>query len=145
MLIAAIITGLISLVFGILWVFNAWPDNYGDRNFFFPIAFLVTGFIWLFCFFAALNLQFGSSQLTGYIYSASDTAGYTTGHIRFSENAGTDQQPSFCAKSDSKAGQQIRELAGSGKKVSVTIPPFFYFSNNLFACGTTETKIRVVL
>lgn len=95
-------------------------------------------------FLASLNFRISSQQLTGFIYSSEDRAGYTTGHLRFSENAGTDEQPSFCAPSSSKAGEQIREYAGSGKKVKISIPPYFYFSNNPFACGTDKMVITEI-
>jgi len=91
-----------------------------------------------------LNLQWGTQNLTGYIYSNEDRAGYTTGHIRFSENAGTDEQPSFCAPSDSEAANKIKEYSGTGKKVKVTVPPYFYFSNNPFACGTDKVNVTEV-
>lgn len=96
---------------------------------------------WLIAIASTLNIQFGTQQLTGYIYSSDDRMGYTVGHLRFSENAGADSQPKFCAPSNSKAAQQIRELAGSGKKVEVVVPPYFYLSNNPFACGTDKVTI----
>ena len=105
---------------------------------------MVLGMITVIAFLFSLNVRFGSEQLTGYIYSSSDRMGYTKGHIRFSETAGEDVQPSFCAPSNSKPGQQIREYAGSGKKVRINIQPYFYFSNNPFACGTPETVIEEI-
>lgn len=65
----------------------------------------------------------GEDIYTGYIYSAEDGIAQTTGHLRFSENAGMDEQPSFCM--DKKDGQRLKELAGSGKKVRVTVPAGF--------------------
>lgn len=75
--------------------------------------------------FAAASVQVntGEKQYTGYIYSAEDGIAETVGHLRFSENAGMDEQPSFCV--DKKDGQQIKDLAGSGKKVKVTVPAGF--------------------
>lgn len=75
----------------------------------------------------------GETQYTGYIYSAEDSFGdKTTGHLRFSEAAGKDNQPDFCVqKAD---GWRIKELAGSGKKVKVTIPAGFKFAW-LWDCG----------
>lgn len=72
---------------------------------------------------ACARVSTGEKQYTGYIYSAEDGIAKTTGHLRFSENAGMDKQPSFCV--DKKDGQQIKDLAGSGKKVKVTIPAGF--------------------
>jgi hypothetical protein len=103
----------------------------------------ILGFVGFFGFLATINLQMGQSTLTGYIYSAETKFGYTTAHIRFSQNAGTDAQPEFCVKSDSEAGQAIQQYTGTDTKVRITIPPYFYFANNPFACGTTSTKIQV--
>lgn len=143
MLIAAIITGIIGLVCGIVWIVNFFKDGIYEGGIFWGIGFWVFGVIWFFTFLASLNMNFGTNNLTGYIYSSDTKFGYTTGHIRFSENAGMDEQPSFCVKSDSEAGRQIKELTGSGKKVSITEPPYFYFANNPFACGTTKMTIEV--
>ena len=89
-----------------------------------------------------VRLSWSTQNLTGYIYSADSALGYTTAHIRFSEQAGMDVQPSFCVKTNSDPGKQIKELVGSGKKVRITIPPYFYLAANPFACGTTEMVIE---
>ena len=72
---------------------------------------------------SCLRLNTGEKQYTGYIYSAEDTLFATTGHLRFSENAGMDEQPAFCV--DKANGQKIKDLAGTGKKVKVTVPAGF--------------------
>lgn len=77
----------------------------------------------LFCICSCFQLNTGDKQYTGYIYSAEDGIAETIGHLRFSENAGYDEQPSFCV--DKKDGAQVKELAGSGKKVRVTVPAGF--------------------
>ena len=64
----------------------------------------------------------GEKVYTGYIYSVGDTLNKTVGHIRFSENAGEDSQPSFCAVKGSEDAQKIKELAGTGKKVKIAVP-----------------------
>lgn len=79
--------------------------------------------IMLICICSCFQLNTGDKQYTGYIYSAEDGIAETVGHLRFSENAGYDEQPSFCV--DKKDGAQVKELAGSGKKVRVTIPAGF--------------------
>lgn len=69
----------------------------------------------------------GEQTLTGYVYSAEDKLGNkTVGHLRFSETAGEDSQPSFCVQK--KDGHTLKELAGSGKKVRVKIPAGFAFA-----------------
>lgn len=77
----------------------------------------------LICICSCFQLNTGEKQYTGYIYSAEDGIAETIGHLRFSENAGYDKQPSFCV--DKKDGAQVKELAGSGKKVRVTVPAGF--------------------
>lgn len=148
MLVAAIITGLIGLAGGVLWLVTKLSSKgdygYGEGNILGAVLFYVFGVIWFLTFLMALNWSWSTDTLTGYIYSADSRAGYITGHIRFSEQAGQDVQPSFCVKADSEPGKQIRELAGSGQKVRVNIPPYFYFANNPFACGTTDMTIEKV-
>lgn len=98
-----------------------------------------------FFFVGAVHMDLSSQSLTGYIYSSSNNvAGYTTAHIRFSENAGTDAQPEFCVKADSDAGRAIAKYVGSGKKVKVEIPSYFYLANNPFVCGTTKMTVTEV-
>ena len=82
-------------------------------------------FIISFALFGAthFNLNTGEKQYTGYIYSAEDGLARTVGHLRFSENAGMDEQPEFCVNKED--GQQIKDLAGSGKKVKVVVPAGF--------------------
>lgn len=135
-----LIASIILTVLGIGCIFKAISDDYDGEGWF------VGGFVLLvisfFVFLPTVNINWGTQNLTGYIYSNEDRAGYTVGHIRFSENAGTDEQPSFCAPSDSVAADKIKEYAGSGKKVKVTVPPYFYLSNNPFACGTNKVVVE---
>ncbi len=65
----------------------------------------------------------GDKTYTGYIYSVTESLGETEAHLRFSEYAGEDSQPSFCLAKDDIG--MARELAGSGKKVKVYIPSGF--------------------
>lgn len=143
MIILAIILGVISL-----WLFlmgiAKWRESDGYEGGGWLVAGGIVGVIWFIVFLMTFRLNTGTNNLTGYIYSSKTSFGYTTGHIRFSEQAGMDAQPSFCVKADSEAGKQITELAGSGKKVVVTEPAYFYFTNNPFACGTTNMKVEVV-
>lgn len=92
-----------------------------------PVVFMLSciGII-AFVTFGMVCIQWspGEAQYTGYIYSAEDGLGdKTRGHLRFSEYAGKDEQPSFCVQKTD--GWKIKELAGSGKKVKVTIPAGF--------------------
>ena len=83
------------------------------------IALFIAAIFTISCF----RLNTGEKQYTGYIYSAEDTLFQTVGHLRFSENAGMDEQPAFCV--DKSNGQKIKDLAGTGKKVKVTVPAGF--------------------
>lgn len=143
MLIVAIITGIIGLILTILWVVS-WvkAGDVFDSNPWLFWSGAVFNCLWFIIFLFSLNLQLSTQNLTGYIYSSEDRLGYTTAHIRFSEQAGTDSQPYFCVKTESKAGNDIHTYAGSGKKVKVTVPPYFYLANNPFACGTTKMHIE---
>lgn len=96
-----------------------WGDDHPFLVSFGVVVLLILGGFLLCC----LQLNTGEKQYTGYIYSAEDGIAATVGHLRFSENAGMDEQPSFCV--DKKDGQQIKDLAGSGKKVKVTVPAGF--------------------
>lgn len=85
-----------------------------------PIILIIGGIWTLFC----IHWSVGEQIYTGYIYSVDDGLGNSTnGHLRFSKYAGKDEQPSFCVEKAN--GQQIKELAGSDKKVRVTIPAGF--------------------
>lgn len=77
----------------------------------------------VFILLCCVHINFGEEIYTGYIYSAEDGIAQTTGHLRFSESAGMDEQPSFCV--EKRDGEQLKELAGSGKKVRVTVPAGF--------------------
>ena len=68
----------------------------------------------------------GEKVYTGYIYAAEDGLLSTTGHIRFSQNAGEDVQPSFCVRK--RNGNNIKKYVGADKKVVVTIPSGFAIS-----------------
>lgn len=105
-------------------------------------AAILTGIALVIAFFMSFKWHIGTDQYTGYIYSAETAFGYTTGHLRFSENAGEDTQPSFCVI-DAEQGDLVRSLAGSGKKVKVTVSSRgVFFSNNPFACsGNTSIEI----
>lgn len=138
MIIAAIILAVLAVIC-VIAAFNSYDgEGWGVAA---VCLFFVAFFVGLF----SMHLDLSSQNLTGYIYSSSTNwAGYTTAHIRFSEQAGTDAQPEFCVKADSDAGRAIAKYAGSGTKVKVEIPSYFYFSNGLGVCGTTNMKITEV-
>jgi len=88
-----------------------------------------------------LRWKIGTDVMTGYIYSVEEEFGRGTVHIRLGENAGADSQEPFCVRGENL--EKARGLAGSGKKVKVTIPSTgFRFENDYFAC-TSEPIIEV--
>lgn len=91
-------------------------------------------------FLATFHWNAGEDVFTGYIYSTEDFLSNTTVHIRFSENAGTDEQPSFCVSEEDR--KLVKELAGSGKKVRVTRAPMIRFEWP-WKCGI-PAKVEVV-
>ncbi len=100
------------------------------------------GFIAFMALLMSLNYSTTAEHLSGYIYSSeTNWTGYTRAHIRFSQNAGQDVQPSFCVKADSEPGQAIAKYTGTDTKVKIEIPRYFYLSNNPWACGTTAMTI----
>ena len=87
------------------------------------VGILIIATILLFFGILCFHLNTGEKQYTGYIYSAEDGIATTVGRLRFSETAGMDEQPSFCV--DKRDGKQVKDLAGSGKKVKVIVPAGF--------------------
>lgn len=93
-------------------------------------------------FFACIRWQIGTDIRTGYIYSVDEEFGRGTVHIRLSENAGKDSQKPFCVSGENL--EKARALAGSGKKVKITIPATGpRFENDYFAC-TSEPVIEEI-
>ena len=73
-------------------------------------------------FFMSFRWQIGEANYTGYIYSRDSRLGYTTYHIRFSQNAGEDNQPSFTVKAGSEEEAKLDKLVGAEKKVLIFVP-----------------------
>ena len=87
------------------------------------------------CLSAATRFEIGTSQYTGYIYSTDTVWGYTTAHIRFSEQAGQDEQPSICFYGEE--AEKAKALTGTGVKVKIYEEgKGFTFVDNPFACGS---------
>lgn len=105
-----------------------WSGELTKDPWWFNHPFIVT-FLLVLAITAMVSLLFfiqwntGEDIYTGYIYSTEDFFGKTSAHIRFSENAGADSQPSFCVSAED--AQMVKELSGSGIKVKVTIPAGF--------------------
>jgi len=114
------------------------------------VASLIIGglslFACIFCTSAAVNLHATSDNYTGYIYSSEKSIfGVNTYHIRFSENAGMDKQPSFCVGTNHKdVSDKLNQYVGSGKKVQITYPAYFYLSNDPGTCGSDGITVKEV-
>jgi len=131
-----IVISLMLLVLAVvLFVWGVSSDWGGERRLF---TGLVVGIVALIMLAFTIRWQFGDSTLTGYLYQRSDAYGYATYDLRFSQNAGMDNQPSFCVQSGSREDLKLRELVGKDdKKVEIFIPAKgFHMVNNYFECAS---------
>lgn len=120
------------LVISIIW---AIIDDWYSAS---PIiTVIVTGFILFVLTMVCIKFNVSSSSLTGYVYQRSESFGYVMYDLRFSQNAGTDSQPSFCVKAGSEADVNISKYVGTDTKVFITIPyAAFRISDNMFECSS---------
>lgn len=138
MITITIILGIIALVLLIMSAFNIDEEIGGVLL----VLGLVLGVAWFVCFMLISNVKFGSDTLTGYVYSKDSFGGVNNYHIRFSENAGTDAQPSFCANKTSAISKKIDTYVGTGKKVRVEVPATgWYFSNDVIHCTSDPSSV----
>lgn len=72
-----------------------------------------------------MHISTGEKTYTGYIYSTEDVLDKTNVHIRFSKDAGKDEQPVFCVKNGTVNSEKFKDLAGSDNKVKIKIPAGF--------------------
>lgn len=78
-----------------------------------------------------------SENLSGYVYQRGETLGYARYDLRFSQNAGKDNQPSFCVKAGSEQDEKMKQYLGEDKKVNVYVPTHhFRFVNNPWECSS---------
>lgn len=97
----------------------------------------VTGFVWLIVLMFAIKWQPSSDTLTGYIYQRNNRYGYANYSLRFSQNAGMDEQPSFCVRAGSVEDNKLKDFVGKEVKVQVAIPSRgFRIVNNPFECSS---------
>ena len=142
MLIAALIIfviGALSLGFAL----SQFTSN-GDGEF---AAFIGGGGIFVAIILVLLSMRWnvGSQNLTGYIYQRSDKWGFVTYDLRYSQGAGTDDQPSFCVASGSDEDKKLQKVVGTNDKVSIIVPSAgFRFVNNPFTCAAFASLDRVI-
>ena len=112
---------IISIIIPILIIFT----RYRRMGYYDELA-LTLSMIWItlsiILFVNMFKWQMSSDIYTGYIYSRDSKFGYTTYHIRYSLNAGDDQQPSFTVKSGSSQEAELDKLVGSDTKVVIKVP-----------------------
>lgn len=143
-----VILGLIILsilswgIFG--WGAHAYNESYDGevRMWVGGVLGTINAVLLLISLFCCFRWQIGTDVRTGYIYSVDEAFGEGTVHIRMGKNAGEDTQEPFCVNDENL--EKARSLAGTGKKVRVTIPATgFRFENNFFAC-TSKVIIEEV-
>lgn len=138
MIAVVLVFALLAVVFGVI---GAWGTRIHNKEYFEGEVRMYGG--WTLCAFngvlaiilllTCFRWQIGTDTRTGYIYSVDEEFGKGTVHIRLSENAGEDAQEPFCV--DGENLEKARKLAGSGKKVIVTLPATgIHFENDFFAC-----------
>lgn len=110
-----------------------------------PVLSTVAGTVLIIVLFAAVKWGISSDSLTGYVYQRNEAFGYASYSLRFSQNAGTDEQPSFCVKAGSEEDNKIRQYVGTDTKVQISTPTSpLRLVNNPFEC-TAESKLDKVL
>lgn len=112
------------------------------------------GGFWIICL-SAIALMFvvplsfkwkvSNDNLTGYVYQRNEAFGYASYSLRFSQNAGTDSQPSFCVKAGSAEDKKIAQYVGTDSKVRIETPSSnLRFENNLWACSSESRLTEVI-
>lgn len=100
---------------------------------------LVFGLIFAVVLMLGLQWNLGDDTYTGYIYSVEGVFDRVKGHIRFSQNAGSDEQPSFCVAKERR--EELEQYVGKDIKVQVSVPAGFGWS--LTGC-VNQATIKVM-
>lgn len=87
---------------------------------------IIFGFIFVIVLMLGLQWNLGDDTYTGYIYSVEGVFDRVKGHIRYSQNAGSDQQPSFCVAKERR--EELEQYVGKDIKVQVKVPAGFGWS-----------------
>jgi len=144
MIILTIIIGILALILLITGIYRQSVHYYGGWEI--SIGVMLFSLLIVLLLFIT-NVKLSDQTLTGYVYSKDSFAGVTRYHIRYSENAGEDSQPSFCTNTDSESDKSnaklLDSLVGSGEKVTVNIPSVgWYFSNDLWHCSSNAKLLK---
>ena len=106
---------------------------------------IATGSIAFFMPFFFVKWQPSADTLTGYIYQRNNSYGYASYSLRYSQNAGADEQPSFCVRSGSEQDKTLQEFVGKDAKVQVTVPSSgVRLVNNPWACRSFASFDKVI-
>lgn len=131
---------IVIFIAGAVWAEKEWHEGLLILC---TLGVVFTLVAWIVTLCETTDCHFGEDTYTGYIYSVTKS-GFgkrTAGHLRFSESAGGDSQPSFCVKEED--ADYLRSLAGSGKKVRVTIPDAGFVRGEMFTCIIPATVEEV--
>jgi len=124
---------LLLLGAGVFGTVKAFKDD--NVGMFF--AFLTIGLVGLLLSALLVRWQPANQTLTGYVYQRQDRWGYSKYSLRFSQNAGMDEQPSFCVKSGSEEDKKIAKFVGADTKVEIFVPSSgLRIASNFFECSS---------
>lgn len=141
-MVVGLVVCLVLLVLGIMWAILAYNDYDYSVG---AMALILLSAIGVLVFaLLAMKWQIGTSTLTGYVYQRSESFGYVSYDLRYSLNAGQDNQPSFCVKAGSETDKKIQALVGTDSKAEVFIPAQgFFMTNNIFQCASEAQLVKV--
>ena len=135
-----LILGVLAVLLLVISVFQYLTDYEGGIALFFAILFGTPAVILL---MLTANAKWSAETLTGFVYSKDSKWGVTNYHIRFSETAGEDVQPSFCATTGTQNAKEIDAVVGTGKKVTIEVPSKgLYFTNDLWHCASDAKLVK---
>jgi hypothetical protein len=87
--------------------------------------------------FAGIKWNISKDTYTGYIYSYKTTFGFVNVSIRYSLNAGQDNQPSFWVREEDI--DLIEKYCGTDTKIKAEVPAGFKFVNNPYEPASYAT------
>lgn len=137
-----IIALLIAMVVGGFSVASKTDSELG-------IGTAMVGFLGLFviatvAFFGCLKWEPNAQSLTGYVYQRQERYGYANYSLRFSQNAGTDAQPSFCTKAGSDEDKEIQQYVGTDTKVQISVPARSPQFDDFWSCDSYAKLDKVI-
>jgi len=130
------------LVAGIVMLINdSYSSTGGTLAAIGGLPLVVIGIIF---FFGCLKWDPSNDTLTGFIYQRNEKHGYAHYSLRFSQNAGMDEQPSFCAKAGSDEDKELSKYVGTDTKVEISEPARALTFDSFWSCTSYATVQRVI-